>query len=265
MIALSMLLVPTFAIADPPPHVSPEESHCEKCHTVDNWNQITFPHDATGFPLKGAHANISCSACHAAGFAQKVTGDCASCHRDAHAGEFGMRCGSCHDEVKWRGAINADAHRRTNFPLDGRHALIPCEECHIDVREKRFSRAALACNACHAKDAARAALHSIDHVKANFGTDCQRCHSPQRFDSARFPDHEMCFPILRGAHRGFACLSCHTTMMNVTVTGACMTRNAACSSCHRHSCDRENAAHANIPGYQCKDRKCFECHQTGIR
>lgn len=239
------------------------ESRCELCHVTASWQQITFPHEKTGFPLRGGHARTSCSACHSGGFDVKLVKACASCHRDVHGGELGQRCDGCHSEETWKNAVTADSHRRTNFPLEGRHAVIPCEECHVDVRDRRFTRAALECAACHQQDVDRAALTSIDHAKAGFDTRCQKCHSPTRFDRARFAEHDACFPILQGEHKGIACRDCHSTLANAIVTGMCATNTAACTSCHEHSCDRSDAEHDRIPGYQCRDRKCYECHTRG--
>lgn len=244
------------------PDGDPVETRCEQCHETAGWLRITFPHELTGFTLRGVHARTPCSSCHQAGIEADLDRDCAACHRDPHAGELGLRCQGCHDETTWKGAITADTHRRTNFPLEGGHAVIPCEECHVGARERTFSRAATPCLACHAGDLQRAALGSIDHNLASFGDDCQRCHLPTRFDRARFEDHEACFQILGGEHRGIACLDCHSTLTGATVTGACETRTAACSGCHQHACETSDRIHGEVPGYQCKDRKCWECHQT---
>jgi nitrate/TMAO reductase-like tetraheme cytochrome c subunit len=37
---------------------------CETCHNTNKWKPSLFDHDATGFPLKGGHENVACSACH---------------------------------------------------------------------------------------------------------------------------------------------------------------------------------------------------------
>lgn len=42
----------------------PRASDCASCHNVTQWRPSLFNHDKTPFPLKGAHENVACSACH---------------------------------------------------------------------------------------------------------------------------------------------------------------------------------------------------------
>lgn len=237
-------------------------TRCDSCHATSNWTDVRFPHDRTGFALKDAHQKVSCKQCHPRNFKDRVPSDCAGCHHDVHAMEFGRRCEGCHNERNWQTTFNADAHRSTNFPLLGRHALIPCSECHGLERERSFARAATACVACHQSDYARTAMSSIDHMAAGFSTDCRRCHSTIRFTPARFAQHDDCFRISSGPHAGIRCTSCHSTLPTVTSTAfSCQSGTAACTSCHEHTCDRTDRRHSSVPGYQCKDRKCYECHR----
>ena len=37
---------------------------CAKCHNSNKWKPSLFDHDKTGFPLKGGHEDVACSACH---------------------------------------------------------------------------------------------------------------------------------------------------------------------------------------------------------
>jgi hypothetical protein len=185
--------------------------------------------------------------------------NCAACHQDVHTGEFGNRCSSCHDARDWTSRFGPDAHRQTNFPLTGRHAAIACEECHLDQRDHRFTRAAVSCYTCHQADFARTAGTALDHARAGFGTDCKSCHFPTSFKGARLPAHEACFQIGGGPHRGIACLECHTSLKSATPTGACATNTADCMRCH--ACGAMTTRHTAVGGFQCKDRKCYECHQ----
>jgi Class III cytochrome C family len=246
------------------PAHAPMDTRCGACHSPESWSKVTFDHDRTGFPLLGRHAAASCSACHASiDFSAAVPRSCAACHRDAHAGEFGTRCGTCHDPESWRSRFDADAHRRTNFPLTGRHALIPCEECHQDQRDRRFTRATVDCGTCHQADYLRAATISIDHIAAGFGTNCRDCHNPWSFRAARFPAHDRCFQLAPGPHAGISCLDCHTTLTGTLATGACATNTAACTRCH--TCPTAQQQHRQVAGFQCRDRKCYECHQFTAR
>lgn len=238
------------------------QTHCSGCHTVDGFAGAAIAHDRTGFPLKGRHAKAACKDCHARGFGQALPKTCAGCHRDAHRGQLGARCEGCHDVESWRSRFGAEAHRRTSFPLSGRHAFVPCEECHQDSRDRGFGRRTTrSCYECHEADYLRTSVSSFDHVSAGTGTRCTDCHDPARFSPARFAAHDACFEISAGPHSGIRCLGCHSSLTGATVTGACFTRTAACTACHEHSCAQTDRHHDGVQGYQCKDRKCYECHR----
>jgi hypothetical protein len=249
----------------PPPrsalaHEAAMGTRCSFCHSTKGWRPVTFDHSKTGFPLEGRHVSASCRGCHVAGqdFKAPVPASCSACHKDVHTGEFGTRCSSCHDARDWSSRFDAHAHERTNFPLTGRHAAIPCEECHLEQRDRRFTRAALDCVACHQKDYARTAMTSIDHAKAGFSTDCKSCHFSSRFKGAYFAAHSQCFQIDTAPHAGIACLRCHTTFTGAPAIGTCSGDNFSCIQCH--ACSTVGPLHASVGGFQCKDRKCYECH-----
>jgi hypothetical protein len=236
------------------------ETRCEYCHSTSGWSPMTFDHSRTGFPLEGGHLMAGCHSCHKSDdFRAPVPASCAACHKDVHTGEFGTRCGSCHDARDWTSRFGPEAHRRTAFPLTGRHAAIPCEECHLNQRDRRFTRAALDCVACHLSDYARTAGGALDHARAGFGTDCKSCHFPSRFKGARFQAHESCFQISRGPHAGIGCLDCHSALTSFAASGTCSTNTADCIRCH--ACSRVTPQHSNVVGFQCKNLKCYECHR----
>jgi hypothetical protein len=239
----------------------PGATKCAGCHAVEGWQKVRFNHDRTGFPLRGGHDGVVCGSCHPRGFDVPVADTCAGCHRDRHAGEFGAHCEGCHDDRSWAPRFTADAHRSTNFPLVGRHALIPCQECHGNLRDRTFTHAAVDCVACHRADYDRTKLTSIDHAAAGFSTQCQTCHATWRFSPARVDQHDGCFRISAGAHHAVRCLTCHKTLMTATFTGACATGTFTCSGCHEHACARSDQQHTKVMGYQCTDAKCYECHK----
>ncbi|HEY6911593.1 MAG TPA: cytochrome c3 family protein [Myxococcales bacterium] len=233
---------------------------CEACHTAAGWRPVTFDHSKSGFPLEGRHLSASCRACHTSDdYRAPVPRTCAACHKDAHTGELGSRCASCHDARDWTSRFGPDAHRQTNFPLTGRHAAIPCEECHLDQRDRTFTRSTLDCVACHQRDFARTAGTALDHSRAGFGTDCKSCHFPSRFKGARFAGHERCFQISGGPHAGISCFDCHTSLASAVASGQCATGTADCMRCH--ACARVTPQHSDVAGFQCKDLKCYACHQ----
>jgi hypothetical protein len=132
----------------------------------------------------------------------------------------------------------------------------------------RFARATVDCQTCHERDRMRTLGTAIDHQRLNFGSDCNNCHGSQSFATANFPGHDSCFEINRGPHAGLACRSCHSSLSVSSGGKSCSTQTAACSSCHTHSCSASGGQtstdkkHAQVPGYQCKDRKCYECHRS---
>ena len=236
------------------------DTRCEVCHSAATWTRVTFDHSHTGFPLTDRHLGVECIACHVSqDFKAPLPVSCNACHRDVHEGELGTRCASCHDSGSWKSRFTADTHRRTNFPLTGRHAVMACEECHLDTRDRSFVRAALECVACHRLDYARAAITSIDHAAAGFGTSCRDCHSASTFRGARFAAHDACFQLAPGPHSGIRCLECHTSQPRGIVTSSCSTNTASCTRCH--ICPTMQARHTDVAGFQCRDRKCYECHQ----
>ncbi|MFZ5442898.1 MAG: cytochrome C [Myxococcota bacterium] len=241
-------------------------TQCAACHATSSWSDVRFNHDRTGFPLTGRHAKTSCKACHVADFTAPLPRTCAGCHVDVHSGELGARCESCHDTTDWRSRFDADAHRRTNFPLLGGHAALPCVECHAEARERRFARATVDCLACHQAAALRTAGLVVDHTPGALNLvaePCQSCHLPTAWSPARFTTHDVCFPITGGPHRGVPCLSCHSAL--AAPRSACRTGTATlCVSCHTNaggsSTGQTDAQHQGVPGYVFSAARCAQCH-----
>jgi hypothetical protein len=237
-------------------------TRCAACHEADGWSKVVFDHlKRTGFALEGRHAETTCASCHAGlDFKAKLSTRCSACHEDVHLAEFGVRCEGCHDPRSWQSRFDADAHRNTSFPLLGRHAFIPCEECHLDMRDRSFIRATVQCTTCHTADFQRTASTGIDHVANNFSKTCTDCHGAYAFSPAHFPAHDTCFELSGGPHAGIRCLDCHTTLRSTAATGTCNTNTAVCTNCHTHSQPRTDPEHTGVPGYQYQYRKCYECH-----
>lgn len=90
---------------DAPSHTALHFSmECASCHTENSWSPVTFDHNATNFPLTGAHATVECLSCHANGYAGTPT-ECQSCHTTDfnqtlnpkhQALGFSMDCATCH-------------------------------------------------------------------------------------------------------------------------------------------------------------------------
>ncbi len=248
---------------------SGDTTQCAACHGVSGWLDVKFDHSKTGFPLTGAHSTVGCKDCHPKNFETSVPLTCAGCHRDVHAGDLGQRCETCHDTERWATQFGAEAHHRTGFPLVGGHAFIPCTECHGETRDRKFGRPVVSCLACHETDRLRTTGTAIDHFALGFPDDCRGCHGAWAFKPASFPEHDRCFFISGGPHAAVSCQGCHATLTVSNVSGTCNTGTAQCISCHEHTCmgpggpTETDKQHAAVSGYQCKDRKCYECHQFG--
>ncbi len=78
--------------AEDDPHAGQfEERGCEACHSLDRFDVVDVDHDATRFPLEGAHVQATCTACHpteptADGGAfvryRPLETECRACHTD---------------------------------------------------------------------------------------------------------------------------------------------------------------------------------------
>jgi len=210
---------------------------CETCHDANKWKSVHFNHDkATKFPLRGGHARVKCNSCHTGDlYRDKLAMNCASCHKkdDPHKGQLGARCEQCHAETGWRQKVTFD-HDVTRFPLIGRHAVVPCEECH---RSPSFKDAPRACSSCH-KDR---------HHEGRLGANCGLCHNPNGWARWRFDHATQARYPLTGAHQGLQCHACHSAK-NVN-------RIALSTSCY--NCHKADDAHQGSFG-----RSCEQCHST---
>jgi hypothetical protein len=142
---------------------------CEACHNTRTWTDVNgFDHSKTKFPLLGAHRTVLCGACHkAAPGTQKIQfkgtpQKCEVCHVDPHAGQFKNHqgktpCADCHTVQRWKPST-FDHDKRTQFALQGGHANVACDKCHmttkfIDGKPVLFYKPTpLKCAECHGND-----------------------------------------------------------------------------------------------------------------
>ncbi len=205
---------------------------CETCHKVSdaNWQQATFNHATTAFPLLGVHATQACTTCHGDGVFKGKSTACVSCHladynatKDPNhaASGFPTTCENCHkvSDTSWdQGVFN---HATTAFPLLGVHATQPCTSCHGDGV---FKGKSTACVSCHQTDFNNS--KNPNHVQAGFPTACETCHkvSDANWQQATFNHATTAFPLL-GVHATQACTTCHGD-------GVFKGKSTACVSCH---------------------------------
>lgn len=128
---------------------------CPACHSTAAFRPSGFDsraHQASAFPLEGAHRAVPCQRCHeelredahgsslrgASGRAMRFESRdraCAACHEDPHRGQFRARadrgaCDACHGAGAFAPASRFDHDRDAAFRLEGAHARTPCAACH---------------------------------------------------------------------------------------------------------------------------------------
>jgi hypothetical protein len=218
-------------------HQSRYGAKCDSCHQPEKWKTIRFDHSRqTKFPLRGKHASVSCDGCHKGDlYRDKLAMTCISCHKkdDAHKGQLGPNCQQCHNETAWRKKVAFD-HDLSRFPLLGKHAIVPCEECH---KSTSFKDTPMACVSCHPDE----------HHQGTLGSNCALCHTPNDWKRWRFDhDKQTSFP-LTGAHAGLTCAACHRekNVAKISLPGSC------------YGCHAGDADHQGNFG-----RACERCHNT---
>lgn len=156
---------------------------CVTCHDVTDFTAAKFDvarHQATGFPLTGAHGAVPCTGCHAELASRPKRSslvlaaarpapllfaverrDCAGCHQSPHGNQFQARadhgaCDACHGVEEFRPADRFQHDRDTSFRLQGAHAKVACAACHRTDRGPKgatrvvYTGTPSRCEACHA-------------------------------------------------------------------------------------------------------------------
>lgn len=225
------------------PHENRFGPRCSSCHTVDGWNIIRNAseerefHEKTRYPLKGAHLDVECRACHGpypgqrAKFKNMKFEDCTDCHPDSHVGQIATQgtklpdCTVCHSVDGFMPAqYGLVEHQKTKYPLEGAHAVVPCDACHeqvaslqkkipaavlADLRRKRrvelfslaifdFPKPSEKCDSCHA-----------DVHKGQLEKPCDACHEAASFTKVRFDHQKDSRYPLTGKHEKVPCEKCH--------------------------------------------------------
>lgn len=237
-----------------PNHVAGGFSHdCTQCHNTSSWDNPTFNHNSTNFPLTGAHTTTPCQSCHVGGNYQLRYSDCYQCHQAQFqgvtdpnhvAGNFSHNCTPCHSTTLWSPATFS--HNSTNFPLTGAHASATCQSCHIGGN---YQLTYTDCYQCHQTQFTQPT--NPNHVAGNFGHNCTPCHTTNAWTPSTFSHNSTNFP-LTGAHQAVACNSCH---INNVYQGL----PSACYDCH--SGDFNGTTNPNhVAGNFSHD--CTQCHTT---
>ncbi|MBK9514654.1 MAG: hypothetical protein IPO05_13760 [Flavobacteriales bacterium] len=173
---------------------------CAQCHNEGSWDNATFDHNLTDFPLTGMHVNVNCIECHAAGYTNTPT-NCDACHMADYTGtvepnhtqaDFATDCTQCHTTDGWTPS-SYDHMNATGFALNGSHANVNCNQCH----SSGYVNTPNTCEGCHLPD--YNATTGPNHVTAGFPTDCAMCHDEGSWSNATFDHNTTSFP-LTGMH-----------------------------------------------------------------
>lgn len=215
---------------------------CVLCHTSGTWDALKFDHDepfpddakgeVKSFPLKGAHKDNDCEACHPKRQFAETPATCAAegCHADddAHKGRLGDQCQRCHVET---GDNTFNHNTMSKFPIDGKHRDVRCADCHPSIT---FKPRPTTCFGCHPEPA----VH-----KGQYGTACEQCHTTRTFTDVK-PLHDVGDFSLRGMHDNIACERCHKDNRPLAGSGN------LCINCHRQDDVHNNSL----------SPRCGECH-----
>jgi hypothetical protein len=172
---------------------------------------------------------VSCHVGHL--YRDKLSTTCVDCHQkdDKHKGSLGKDCVACHTEKDWKERAKFN-HDKTDYPLLGKHATVPCKDCHKSVM---FKEAPKACVACHRKD---------DKHKGSLGDSCEKCHNERDWKKTSFDHAKTDFPLL-GKHQKTECSACHKSTNYKEAPKDC------------YSCHRREDKHEGQQG-----RACAQCH-----
>jgi hypothetical protein len=249
----------------------PDRGACDACHGTGGWKPSRFgveQHAGLALPLDGAHATVTCAACHGperrglrplpatlragkAGIALRgIEKDCAGCHRDPHAFEPARPCVDCHDARRFVPATYGPGeHARAAFALDGAHRAVPCGLCHAELREAAARGSLITATAGRTlrfRDARRACAdcHTDPHGGQFASTDrsaCDRCHGVDAFRPASRFDHDRDSSFRLGpAHARLKCAACHPTRTSPEGQPSVVYRGVSgrCEACHGSSRSR---------------------------
>ena len=275
------------------PHLGRFGAACQSCHTTEDWKKLrgiakerAF-HEKTRYPLRGAHMQTRCDACHGPWGKEKAVFKgmkferCTDCHLDAHLGQLAVSlpaaptrtCDRCHAVEGFTPVLfEREDHDKLAYRLEGAHRAVACVACHpkdarleakvpAAVRE-RYTRQgrplkpslallkiprATDCRTCHRDP------HGGQFKARTDAEGCTACHGLESFKKVRF-DHgkDSRFP-LAGKHAKAACASCHKPGDGGLVRYKPLA--VTCAGCHAD-------AHAGQLAVAGKGTDCARCHDA---
>ncbi len=243
-----------------PPHVGTMPETCGVCHTQTEWVPAKFQHP---WPLVGAHLAAGCPSCHVGSppVYKGTPKECVACHKADYDSSpypghqaFPVTCSDCHSTLAWKPASPV-AHP---FPLDGAHASIPCESCHVG-NPQVFQGTPNTCVGCHKAD--YDASPYPNHQ--TFSTSCTDCHNTTAWKPATGGGHPENKFSITGKHN-MPCNDCHNPALGTQNSKD----NTDCVGCHtgEHSRSKVDGQHKDVGKYPTGTAPanfCLDCHPSG--
>jgi hypothetical protein len=161
-------------------------------------------------------------------------------------GPMQVACEKCHTSSAWKPIRSKPEfdHNKTGYPLQGLHASVACQECHLNPV---FSDVGRNCQDCHAD------LH-----RRKNGAQCDLCHRVNGWQVSlqNINAHQDRFPLI-GAHAVADCYSCH----KVGAVGQFNRQGLSteCVSCHLRAFQKTTAPNHQALGYS---TDCLQCHMS---
>ena len=170
-------------------------------------------------------------------------------------------------------------HATSKYALEGKHAEVKCEQCHLPAGKATVYKLKFAlCADCHADE------HAGQFATAPNLNKCERCHDLSGYKPSTFPlskHKETRFP-LTGGHMATPCEDCHKgsdTLANAMLKATAVTnqlgtqpqvKHAAlyrwepllCTSCHEDIHNGQFHERMEKAGVDGKPLGCPACHST---
>jgi len=219
---------------------------CATCHTTASFEVQRYTHRKPGSFFRGKHAAAACTDCHKKDreIAERFTGlgRCTACHADPHGGQLGATCENCHNvDGQWSTGASRAFHKAGIFPLEGRHLVTPCQECHRDGVVKGTPSRCYDCHWVRRQD---------DRYRTRLGNECENCHRPTSWSAVNWDHLSRTSFALSGAHRTLACDQCHRD-------GLFGATRSDCASCHAADFESAREPDHRAAGYP---SVCQLCH-----
>ncbi|MCK5945397.1 MAG: hypothetical protein KAI24_25630, partial [Planctomycetes bacterium] len=258
------------------PHAGRMQLGCVSCHGQETFTERSVPNHDRWLSLAGAHADVGCRECHAAGSAHELERlrpgrkaaprDCSACHQSPHTETFvagNGGCASCHslehrsfdDELL---SLTVSQHAHSGFALAAPHDRLACTACHApegSFVERHPGRTPGDCRACHADP------HGGQFDDSPLaGQGCVSCHASTHFAPHAFDDgmHARTSLPLDGAHAGPSCEACHDVVSDEGIRRFHGTPSR-CEDCHADAHDDAFAAHRQRLDAHPRGA-CAQCH-----